>query len=119
MLFFFSSRRRHTRLQGDWSSDVCSSDLRNPWQHAKQHSKPARNLSRSGQISPPQTIGQIVRHVSGRYVRVHHVRKSNRNNRHRKQNPRHLHPTFTSQEFQRRSRRQFRKLRKQSPSSRK
>src|SRR5205807_3548497 len=24
---FFSSRRRHTRLQGDWSSDVCSSDL--------------------------------------------------------------------------------------------
>src|SRR5256885_9747205 len=27
--FFFSSRRRHTRLQGDWSSDVCSSDLCN------------------------------------------------------------------------------------------
>src|SRR5256885_6822305 len=27
MIFFFSSRRRHTRLQGDWSSDVCSSDL--------------------------------------------------------------------------------------------
>src|SRR5256885_9225963 len=27
-MFFFSSRRRHTRLQGDWSSDVCSSDLR-------------------------------------------------------------------------------------------
>src|SRR5256885_180965 len=27
VLFFFSSRRRHTRLQGDWSSDVCSSDL--------------------------------------------------------------------------------------------
>src|SRR5215467_6084346 len=25
--FFFSSRRRHTRLQGDWSSDGCSSDL--------------------------------------------------------------------------------------------
>src|SRR5205807_4789825 len=25
--FFCSSRRRHTRLQGDWSSDVCSSDL--------------------------------------------------------------------------------------------
>src|SRR5215467_6997159 len=30
--FFFSSRRRHTRLQGDWSSDVCSSDLDDgPW----------------------------------------------------------------------------------------
>src|SRR5919204_233961 len=27
-LFFFSSRRRHTRYIGDWSSDVCSSDLR-------------------------------------------------------------------------------------------
>src|SRR2546426_7654376 len=27
LVFFFSSRRRHTRLQGDWSSDVCSSDL--------------------------------------------------------------------------------------------
>src|SRR5437762_1535276 len=26
--FFFSSRRRHTRYIGDWSSDVCSSDLR-------------------------------------------------------------------------------------------
>src|SRR5690348_17673211 len=26
-LFFFSSRRRHTRWTGDWSSDVCSSDL--------------------------------------------------------------------------------------------
>src|SRR5499425_2717941 len=25
--FFFSSRRRHTRYIGDWSSDVCSSDL--------------------------------------------------------------------------------------------
>src|SRR5256885_4915241 len=25
-LIFFSSRRRHTKLQGDWSSDVCSSD---------------------------------------------------------------------------------------------
>src|SRR3712207_7258935 len=26
--FFFSSRRRHTRYWRDWSSDVCSSDLR-------------------------------------------------------------------------------------------
>src|SRR6266571_4148349 len=28
IFFFFSSRRRHTRLTCDWSSDVCSSDLR-------------------------------------------------------------------------------------------
>src|SRR5437762_10004438 len=27
LIFFFSSRRRHTRYIGDWSSDVCSSDL--------------------------------------------------------------------------------------------
>src|SRR5699024_8903964 len=27
MIFFFSSRRRHTRSKRDWSSDVCSSDL--------------------------------------------------------------------------------------------
>src|SRR2546426_6111205 len=31
LFFFFSSRRRHTRLQGDWSSDVCSSDLITEW----------------------------------------------------------------------------------------
>src|SRR6266446_8973982 len=37
--FFFSSRRRHTRLQGDWSSDVCSSDLftmQGEWRFANQ-----------------------------------------------------------------------------------
>src|SRR2546429_1450937 len=27
LIFFFSSRRRHTRCSRDWSSDVCSSDL--------------------------------------------------------------------------------------------
>src|SRR5437879_3506853 len=31
MYFFFSSRRRHTRYIGDWSSDVCSSDLMVPF----------------------------------------------------------------------------------------
>src|SRR2546430_14034807 len=29
--FFFSSRRRHTRFDCDWSSDVCSSDLAENW----------------------------------------------------------------------------------------
>src|SRR5882757_10554849 len=28
VMFFFSSRRRHTRYWRDWSSDVCSSDLK-------------------------------------------------------------------------------------------
>src|SRR5207249_5426806 len=36
--FFFSSRRRHTRSKRDWSSDVCSSDLR-----TGRPSRPARS----------------------------------------------------------------------------
>src|ERR1039457_1750294 len=35
--FFFSSRRRHTRLQGDWSSDVCSSDLEEVYRIFREH----------------------------------------------------------------------------------
>src|SRR2546427_3113091 len=34
--FFFSSRRRHTRFDCDWSSDVCSSDLDARWSHRLQ-----------------------------------------------------------------------------------
>src|SRR5205807_4544038 len=37
VVFFFSSRRRHTRLQGDWSSDVCSSDL---WRSSERRPTP-------------------------------------------------------------------------------
>src|SRR5205814_3931348 len=36
-LFFFSSRRRHTRCLSDWSSDVCSSDLASPPADALAH----------------------------------------------------------------------------------
>src|SRR5207248_8925810 len=35
--FFFSSRRRHTRSYGDWSSDVCSSDLGDIVTNGKDH----------------------------------------------------------------------------------
>src|SRR5256885_11398581 len=38
-VIFFSSRRRHTRLQGDWSSDVCSSDLDREWQAVAIHDR--------------------------------------------------------------------------------
>src|SRR5690554_6960385 len=34
VFFFFSSRRRHTRCGRDWSSDVCSSDLKKAMQNA-------------------------------------------------------------------------------------
>src|SRR5690625_5556352 len=39
-IFFFSSRRRHTRWPRDWSSDVCSSDLT----LGKKKTKDAQNL---------------------------------------------------------------------------
>src|SRR5256885_8810141 len=42
LFFFFSSRRRHTRLQGDWSSDVCSSDLRLARSQREHHNEQER-----------------------------------------------------------------------------
>src|SRR5256885_2995665 len=63
--FFFSSRRRHTRLQGDWSSDVCSSDLRarrpprRRWSRGRgqdsQSARQQRHLHR--QIAQGVTVG--------------------------------------------------------------
>src|SRR5256885_7178181 len=47
-VFFFSSRRRHTRLQGDWSSDVCSSDLRYPF--------PDGSFKDLGYVSAPEGL---------------------------------------------------------------
>src|SRR5256885_16121445 len=53
LFFFFSSRRRHTRLQGDWSSDVCSSDLGiDDFALAKR--KAARQLGASERQSLPR-----------------------------------------------------------------
>src|SRR6266498_3697029 len=43
-LFFFSSRRRHTRCGRDWSSDVCSSDLNRPLGIVHMDVKPANVL---------------------------------------------------------------------------
>src|SRR5437763_10579671 len=40
LFFFFSSRRRHTRYIGDWSSDVCSSDLRAPFERRHLRTEP-------------------------------------------------------------------------------
>src|SRR5690348_17699299 len=45
VFFFFSSRRRHTRWTGDWSSDVCSSDLGGGFTYAFAR---AIGLSRAG-----------------------------------------------------------------------
>ena len=46
-VFFFSSRRRHTRSDRDWSSDVCSSDLdmpHNTYRNAKEALKNAKKI---------------------------------------------------------------------------
>src|SRR2546430_3883767 len=46
--FFFSSRRRHTRFDCDWSSDVCSSDLL---------SVPRKTVA--GHVSDPRVVEQV------------------------------------------------------------
>src|SRR5205807_9020406 len=48
--FFFSSRRRHTRLQGDWSSDVCSSDL-NRGRRRRSFTEKGRSRGACGKVS--------------------------------------------------------------------
>src|SRR6266487_6790080 len=51
MCFFFSSRRRHTRWTGDWSSDVCSSDL-DPLQSPCKTLQLYQSLFRNQALSP-------------------------------------------------------------------
>src|SRR5690606_40715039 len=57
-LFFFSSRRRHTRFSRDWSSDVCSSDLVQTWVAEFHISR--LWVSRSGQFRRKHRSGQGV-----------------------------------------------------------
>src|SRR5690348_17476738 len=47
-MVFFSSRRRHARWRGDWSSDVCSSDL----PHAPRRRRPLRDGATTGRVAP-------------------------------------------------------------------
>src|SRR2546421_8676372 len=58
--FFFSSRRRHTRSDRDWSSDVCSSDLRSLLEvsvlRRGSRTRCSPSLVRRGQRSAP-TLG--------------------------------------------------------------
>src|SRR5437870_13159060 len=62
LFFFFSSRRRHTRWPRDWSSDVCSSDLRrrpghsNTFTTGRYSSAPAAALATTSVI--PAEIGR-------------------------------------------------------------
>src|SRR5438876_1971157 len=56
--FFFSSRRRHTRWTGDWSSDVCSSDL-----IPVAGTRPRKTVSLMGAYPlpewPPRAVGVV------------------------------------------------------------
>src|SRR2546430_13775368 len=57
LFFFFSSRRRHTRFDCDWSSDVCSSDL------GVQTSRPSRTSAQ------PRSTQRVVE-AGGGWCRV-------------------------------------------------
>src|SRR5437762_9121489 len=67
--FFFSSRRRHTRYIGDWSSDVCSSDLGCVWLTLKFEPLVGRNVSRIAALAMAVSPGFV---FYGRYA-IHEV----------------------------------------------
>src|SRR5262249_19268894 len=62
--FFFSSRRRHTRLVSDWSSDVCSSDLNNVatllLQIMQKDPEPIRNLAPDVPVSLQRVVSKLL-----------------------------------------------------------
>src|SRR2546430_5943660 len=59
MCFFFSSRRRHTRFDCDWSSDVCSSDL-----NSLANLGVLLQVHRNGDIGSPRVTGSNSRSKS-------------------------------------------------------
>src|SRR5207245_3046344 len=69
--FFFSSRRRHTRCYRDWSSDVCSSDLRDRQATpGRRRQQPCGAVSRTGcreSRSEERRVGKECRSRWGRY----------------------------------------------------
>src|SRR2546429_9462868 len=71
MIFFFSSRRRHTRCSRDWSSDVCSSDLIStnatpPWNEND------RSFEILGRPSDQQRSARL-NYVNSEYFSVLHI----------------------------------------------
>src|SRR5438132_13131296 len=74
MLFFFSSRRRHTRSLCDWSSDVCSSDL-DRWQTAGEVGAQLEAMSTpSGGMPPTGATATISSGTEDAIRRGHPVR---------------------------------------------
>src|SRR2546426_7392165 len=64
LFFFFSSRRRHTRLQGDWSSDVCSSSFEHLAE--EKHAREAGPRSRFKRKSSCAVSSRASSHVASR-----------------------------------------------------
>src|SRR5260370_19661910 len=56
VIFFFSSRRRHTRFKCDWSSDVCSSDLG----AAKALTTPVADIKPPPSMGPGAFLGMTI-----------------------------------------------------------
>src|SRR5687768_18181544 len=55
-MFFFSSRRRHTRCSRDWSSDVCSSDLEGAGEEPGEEERERRRRRRCGAGPAPEDV---------------------------------------------------------------
>src|SRR6266496_4938275 len=57
VVFFFSSRRRHTRSLRDWSSDVCSSDLQRERDLESLRARSRLTLTTVGLVAGPFLLG--------------------------------------------------------------
>src|SRR5204862_595418 len=75
--FFFSSRRRHTRSLRDWSSDVCSSDLRTLGAHVSPHYyaqhqidalDPSRTVLEEMEAAAPEALRTRLRAILGSFL---------------------------------------------------
>src|SRR5260370_25171375 len=58
-IFFFSSRRRHTRFKCDWSSDVCSSDLPCTRLWSEEETHMATSVQRANQLTMAELKGKV------------------------------------------------------------
>src|SRR6266513_6476154 len=63
IIFFFSSRRRHTRSKRDWSSDVCSSDLPSIRQDPSRRRYFGRTVPAGGQLAWSRPAREVVNFV--------------------------------------------------------
>src|SRR5438034_6431797 len=69
--FFFSSRRRHTRSLCDWSSDVCSSDLRPCSALGAEHGRPPAR----GPLRPRSEERRVGKECRSRWSPYHYKKK--------------------------------------------